>query len=367
MQFLATCNPGLEGVAKREVKKLVNRKAQKLYEGALIFKGKHADMFRLNYLSRTLHRVMILLSHGSFRDLFDLYKQIKKVDFARYISSEQSFAIRASRVGEHDFTSIDVARFVGQAVIDGFKEAAGKRLKVNLDNPDVIFRAYVRDWNYFFALDTTGENSLHKRWYRVAKVHAPLKSTIAASMIMLSGFKQNEYLLDPFCGCATIPIEACLFAKNSPPNQNRGFAFEKFVFLDMERWEKFKEKVKEKEKNFTGKIVGVDIKPGAIFASRDNLKKAGLENCVEIRRGDAREIDLSCDRLVTDLPYGIRTSPKGLSELYKKFFKNLKKAQFKRAVIITTRKDLIKKHCKFEIKREIKVKYGDLLAHVFVL
>jgi len=363
VSFIATCVPGLEEIASKEVRRLTGAKARLLHAGAIRFRGKLSDVFILNYCSRTLHRLILRLSAGKFKDLEEIHRKVKQMDLEGLVAPEQSFAVIAERVGRHNFTSIELAATIGRAIIENFLASQGKRLKVNLRDPDVIFRCEVRDDRFWIGIDTTGE-SLHRRWYRKFAGKAPLKSTIASSMVMLSGFKEGEHLLDPFCGVGTIPIEAALLAQRITPNRNRSFAFERLAFLDLTYFEALKRSCKAKERKLKGKIEGVDLAKEAIERARANAKAAGVR--IRFRKGDATRIKLSCDRLVTDLPFGIRTSPRGLRELYQKFFSNLARHEFKRAVFLTTRWRWVFEDWG-EVKRVYEIDHGGIRAKILVV
>jgi len=360
MKFLATLNPGVEEVAIREIEELVGAKANILHKGAVVFEAKEEAIFKLNFLARSLHRIILLLEHSTFEKLDDLYELTKKIDFTNYIYPTQTFAIRAERIGRHNFTSIDVARVTGQAVIDSYKESKGVRLKVNLDNPNIILRVQVYKDQFWIGLDTTGENSLHKRWYRKYKHPAPLKSTLAYSMIRLADFDpEKESLIDPCCGSGTIPIEAALWALDIPPSKNRtDFDFLKFFWLDKEKFLEMRRKHREKEMDL--KIFGSDLNEKWVKIARKNAEEAGVQ--INFFKSDATQQQLNYDKIVVDLPFGVRTSSKGLEEFYKKFFENLRKWNWREVVCITTRPELID----MRTEREYEVDYGDLKAKILI-
>ena len=365
MKFLATCNPGLEEISIREIFELTGRKGETHHKGAVVFEGKEDDLFKLNYLSRSLHRIILLLKSGTFEKLDDLYKEIKEIDFSEYIYPTQSFAIRPERVGEHDFTSIDIGRVAGQAVIDSYKESKGVRLKVNLNNPNIIVRVEVRENKFWVGLDTTGEESLHKRWYRKFSSKAPLKSTIAYSMVRIAGLDEKEGMIDPFCGCGTIPIEAYLWLSNIPPNQKRNFDFTKFVFINRQNFLEFLKSMRV-ERREDLKIFGSDISKKEINFAKENAKEAGA--VVNFFIGDACKIDLNYDKIITDLPYGIRTSSKNLDKIYRCFFDNLRNFSWKKVVFITAkiRENLIPLPLE-SFEKIYDVNYGDIKARIYVL
>ncbi len=364
MKFLATCNPGLEDISIKEVEELAGRKAKVHHKGAIEFEGKEDDIYKLNYLSRSLHRVILLLEEGSFEKLEDIYSETKKIDFSSLIYPTQSFAIRPERIGRHNFTSVDIGKVAGQAVIDSYKDSKGVRLKVDLDNPHVIIRVEVRENNFWIGIDTTGEDSLHKRWYRKFSSVAPLKSTIVYCMLRLAEIEKNESLIDPMCGCGTIPIEAFLYLNNIPPNQQRNFAFTRLFFLDKQKFVELIRKCRSQEEKSELKVFGCDIKRSEVEKAMNNAKIA--EAKINFSQCDATKCNLNYDKIVVDLPYGIRTKKKDLEKTYNGFFENLKENDWKMLVFITAkeRENLIPK---WNFEKTLDVNYGDLDARIFVI
>ncbi len=224
MRFYATLPPGLEDVAAKEVEEFGCR-VEEIREGRgrIFFSGEKLVIPLLNHFSRTLERLNVLLLRCEAETLDDIYRAVKGLDF-NFIRGK-SFAVRSLRVGEHDFTSMDIARVAGQAVIDSFMESYGERLKVNLSQPDVIIRVELVDNELFVGLDTTGDDAMHKRWWRVYNHPAHLNAAIACGMLRIAEWKADESLIDPMCGSGTIPIEAALMARKVP--NMRDFAYEK--------------------------------------------------------------------------------------------------------------------------------------------
>jgi tRNA (guanine6-N2)-methyltransferase len=362
MQFVATCNPGLEEIACKEIREKIGKKAKVLHLGAISFKGKENDIFVLNYLAKSLHRILVLLAQSEVESLDQIYKLVRQIDFSQWILPEQTFAVRTKRSGKHSFTSMDISATIGQAIIDSFLEQKGIRLKVNLSKPDLVFRAELRGKNFFIGLDTSGE-SLHKRWYRKYTYITSLRSTIAYSMVRLSELKRGESFIDPMCGLAMIPIEAYHWLAKKP-NKYRNFAFEKFFWLDQVKFERFKEKYKEKIVK-KAKIFASDINKKVVKFAKENSKLA--EAPIKFFVADATKQSLDFDKICVDLPYGIRMRRENIPLLYKKFFDNVLKSDFKKLVFITARQAAKWLPKGLEFEKVYDVEYGELKAKIFVL
>ena len=278
MKVLCTTILGFEGIAAKEIESFGGNVTE-ILKGKIIADGlNEEDIVSMNFSSRTLHRVCILLAHQRFSDIEEIYKIARELDYTEWLSSDKTFEVRTNREGEHNFTSMDVNRYVGQAVIESYLEDTGHRLKVNLEEPDVSIKCWVHNDYFLIGIDTTGD-SLHRRDYRVYQHHAPLKSTIAAAMIMWSEWQKNKILCDPFCGSGTILIEGAYIAKNFPPNIRRDkFLYSNLkIFRDVEV-EDVREKLLKKVRETRAKIYGVDISPKHIEGCKKCIEAEGFPN-----------------------------------------------------------------------------------------
>ncbi len=373
MRFYATLSPGLEEIAAREIESFGGKIVEiRKGKGRVFFEGDLKLMAKLNYMARTLERIMILLAVEKFATLDDIYRIVKSLDFG-WIKPDQSFAVRPLRAGEHDFTSLDVGRVAGQAIIDSYMESKGVRLKVNLDEPDVIIRVDVIFDEVYVGIDTTGDESLHRRGYRIYDHPAPLNPTIASSLIMLSNWNPERSLLDPMCGSGTILIEAAMMGRNIPPQK---FRREKFLFTNIYGEELLEEVKKEAVKNekryLRMTLVGIERFRKHIRGGIVNAKTAEVYDTVHFIQADATELCLKeIDIAITNPPYGLRIAKKGLIEnLYDGFLRSAKDVVADKIVIITAEDKILRDKAlrnDYKIDREIWVKYGGLDTKVFVL
>jgi tRNA (guanine6-N2)-methyltransferase len=360
VQLLATTNPGLESVAADEIRELTGADPRHRYRGAVSFEADESAIYRLNRRGRTIHRVMVLLVDRPFEDLDHVEELVGSLQVDRYFGPGQTFGVRPTRHGEHDFTSVDVGDVTGQAVIDSYRASSGVRPEVDLDDPDATFRAFVRDEQFFFAVDATGERSLHRRWYRECEHNAPLRPTIAASMVRLAEFSPGDDLVDPTCGSATIPIEAALGALERPPHRDREYADEWLPFLDPEGWTP--PEPDSRDPDDLGTVRGVDARDRWVRCGRVNAGAADLDEVVSVESGDARTTDLDAEAVVANLPYGIRTIADDLGSLYGDVSENLQSSDWERAVFLTTRPDLLD----LPVDRKLPVRLGRIEASVVV-
>jgi len=362
MEFLLTTERGIEGVAAQEVYELIRRRAKLAGEGRLRVQGRAEHILTLNYCSNSLHRVVLLLAKGEVSSLEEIYTLVRRIPFEEYISPEQSFAVRASRFGEHKFTSMDIARVAGQAVIDAYRAALGVRLKVNLDSPDVVVRVELRHSLCFVGIDTTGE-SLHRRGYRVYQHPAPLKPSISYALVRIAEWNSKESLLDPFCGSGTICIEAARYAMRMPNLLRKdNFLFWKLNFLPHEEFRKMMARAETRVRKVELSVQGCDISSKHVAGARQNAERAGVE--VSFFTCDATKISLDYDRIVTNLPYGLRIgSRRKIAKLYRKFERNLFSSDaWRRAVILTAAPELFEA----EPARRMDIMYGNLPTAILI-
>ena len=336
MHLLATTNGGLEAITADELAELVGTEATVHHRGVVEFEGEIEDVYELHYRSRTTHRVLEVLVDAPVETPDDVYDRTREVDIAARLPFEP-FGVVGTRHGTHEFTSMDVAGHVGQAVIDEYRTATGDRLPVDLDNPTVRLEAYLYDDRFTLAVDLTGD-SLHKRPYRVCEHDAPLRSTLAYSMVRLSGYEPGDRLVDPMCGSATIPIEAALAAIDRTPCPKIEPAFAALPHYDAEAFRTRREAHRPVSRTLD--IEGRDRREKWLRCARVNRAAAGLEGSVRVREADAREATLDADCVVTNLPFGIRVSD-DLRTLYEEFATRLRDGNVDRVVALTTKPDLL--------------------------
>ncbi|WP_456454865.1 THUMP domain-containing protein [Methanopyrus sp.] len=217
---LCTTAPGLEDVCAQELGEITGKPVHENYlgvRGRVLVKCSEYEALdiarEINRRSLTIHRAAVLLGgfeieHRDERGLEEIRERCQELPFERYIHEHDTFGVRPSRLGEHDFTSVDVGAAVGDAVIERIKREEGFRPQVDLDAPSVIVRADVVGDTVIVGVCTTGDRSLHQRGYRVYDHPASLNPVIAQGMLELAG--NPDSLIDPTCGGATVPIEALL-------------------------------------------------------------------------------------------------------------------------------------------------------------
>lgn len=336
MKLLATTNGGLEAIAAAELRDLVGSDASVHHRGVIEFDADVEGVYELHYRSRTLHRLMAVVADGAVSELGDVYTLTARAPIAERLP-DADFGVVGTRHGTHDFTSVDMAERVGQATIDAYREATGTRLPVDLDDPTVRLEAFLYDDRFTLAVDLTGD-SLHKRPYRICEHDAPVRATLAYSMLKIAEWTPDESLVDPMAGSATIPTEAVLSAKEAVPRPDLDPAFDVLPGYDGERFRRLRAEHSE-----TSPALDVEAREKRKRwrnCARVNREAAGVEDGVEIVDADARKASIDADCVVSNLPFGIRTGT-DLRDLYGAFVDRLREGDVGRLVALTTKPELL--------------------------
>jgi len=317
--LLVPCHFGLEAVLKREIYDL-GYEITKVEDGRVTFEGDEEAICRANIFLRTAERVMIQVGRFKATTFEELFQGIKNLPWEEYIPEDGKFWVKkASSINSKLFSPSDIQSIAKKAMVERMKQKYHKEW-FKEDGAAYPVRIFLLKDEVTVALDTSGD-SLHKRGYRTMTSKAPLTETLAASLIMLTPWRKDRILVDPFCGSGTFPIEAAMIAANVAPGMNRDFTAEEWTnLIDRELWY---ECVKEAEDmiDTTVKvdIQGYDIDGDVIKAARENAKRAGVEHMIHFQQRAVA--DLSHPKkygfIITNPPYGERLEDKAdLPELY---------------------------------------------------
>lgn len=354
MDLVATTTPGLEAFAVDEIKSRVGAEATVHHQGAVRFTANPQAIATLNHRARSLNRVLLVVGEACVESLTDIYAATRAVPVERYLAAGKPFAVRGSRHGEHEFTSVDVAERAGQAIVDRTATELDRRLPVDLDDPAYVFRAYVRNDRFVLALDTTGKRSLHRRHWRECEHETPLRPTIAHAMLRAVEYTPSETLLDPMCGSGTIPIEAARWATRSAPGSRRAFAYEALTTP-------VPPPPSVSASSHPAAIVGTDRQRRWVDCAWANAEAGSVRDAVDFVQADATRLPLHADVVAVDLPFGIRTST-ALTPLYDAVSERLNAGSWSRFVAVTTAPDRLS----ITPRREIQFRYGRLDATLVI-
>jgi putative N6-adenine-specific DNA methylase len=295
-------------------------KEVRVENGRVFCQGTMADIPRLNLRLRTGERVLIVLGTFPAKTFEDLFQGTKALPWEDYIPLGGAFPVKGF--------SLDSALRSVPSCQSIVKKAVATRLgrayhKETLPETGALYQiqfSLMKDVASLM-LDTSGPG-LYKRGYRAVGVAAPLRETLAAAMVLLSGYRGRDPFCDPFCGSGTIAIEAALIAKNRAPGLNRTFPSQKWAWLPSSAWVDAAGEAMDLEYDGDYDIWGGDIDPQAVQIARDNAVKADVEDLVRFEVADARTFARTqpYGRVVSNPPYGERLMEKReAEELYRDF------------------------------------------------
>jgi putative N6-adenine-specific DNA methylase len=323
--FFATAPRGLESLLADELRTLGAQQVQHVPGGAA-FSGDWRTCYAANLWSRLASRILWRVAEFDYAGEEDIHDAARKVDWMRLFTVERSLRVNVS-AQKSPLKSLDFATLrIKDAVCDRFRETLGSRPNVDRANPDVRVHAFLDAARGAFYLDTSGE-PLFKRGWRSGSIEAPLRENLAAGIILLSGWKPDEPLLDPMCGGGTLLIEAAAMARGRAPGAKRSFGFEKLRAFDLKLWTK----LKSEERTATSaklEIYGSDNDPRVLGDARRNVAAAGVDRWVKLEQVDLldRPAPAPAGVMVANPPYGERIGSKeDLAEFYPKLGSALKK------------------------------------------
>ena len=356
--FFATCSKGVEDLVLKELEQL-GISETKVHTGGVGFKCGVDLAYKACLWSRVASRILLQLKAFEITSDDDLYKEIISVDWSEHFSVDQTLAIDSFSSHSVVNNSHYAALRVKDAIVDQFMQNTSQRPSIDRDDPDIRINLYLSDKECLLYLDLSGD-ALHKRGYREAAGSAPIRETLAASMLYRAKwpdyFNKGLPFYDPMCGSGTIVIEAAMMAANIAPGLLRVQSGRKFGFFgwkqfDSKLWQASLDEAEEKRKQGLRElpvICGSDNDEKLVGIARNNIKDAGLPSFIKVTLQDATN-DLKPRTeehglIVTNPPYGKRIGQvQLLRTLYHRFGQQLK-ANFNgwTAVVITTEQDLAK-------------------------
>ena len=324
-ELIAKTFQGLEEVLAKELVKLGAEKIEVLRRG-VSFWGDQEMMYKANLCLRTAVRIIKPIYSFTAENADEVYEKVKNFGWEDYLDNSKTFAIDAVVNSERFRHSQYLSYKVKDAIADRFRERTGQRPSVRLNNPDLRINVHVSNVEVTLSLDSSGE-PLFKRGYRTGQTEAPINEVLAAGILLLAGWDGQQDLIDPMCGSGTFLVEAALIAKNIMPGIYRdSFAFEKWADFDADLLQRLYDDDSQ-EREFTHKIYGSDILKQAIAITDDNVKSAGVTDCVVTKVTPFEELELPSNDavIVSNPPYGIRLKDGETSTLYERFGDKLKK------------------------------------------
>ena len=310
MALYVVCAPGLERLTAGELRAL-GVEIGEVEPGGVSLAGNAETVQMANLQLRSASRVVARVAEFRVTTFYELEARARHIEWERWLGAEPvrlRVTCRKSKLYHSD------------AVAQRFADAMGKRTGAwaaagaldtegEIEGEDAqLFVIRLLHDRCTVSVDTSGA-LLHRRGYRQAVGKAPLRETIAASMLLASGWRGDAPLVDPLCGAGTIPIEGALLARRIAPGIGRGFAFMRWPSFDAGAWATLVAAARERElPNAPAPIVGTDRDAGAIEAAAANAARAGVAGDVELVQRSLSAIEAPPSRgwLITNPPYGVR-------------------------------------------------------------
>ena len=341
-EFIAPCHFGTEMVLKKEILDL-GYEIVAVEDGKVTFAGDETAFARANIFLRTTER--ILLKVGKFRaETFEeLFQKTKEIPWEQYIPEDGKFWVtKANSVKSKLFSPSDIQSIMKKAMVERLKSTYKQQWFPETGAAYPVRVSILKD-EVTVGIDTTGD-SLHKRGYRKLSAKAPITETLAAALILLTPWKADRILVDPFCGSGTIPIEAALIGANIAPGMNREFLAENWKnVIPKKAWYEAIEEANDNIKHDVEmSIQGYDLDGDIVKAARQNARDAGVDKYIHFQQRSVS--DLSHPKkygfIITNPPYGERLEEKeALPELYKEIGRTFEALDAWSYFIITSYED----------------------------
>ncbi len=311
----------MESICEQELIELGAEKTKADYRG-VYFNADASTLYKINYLSRTITRVLAPLKNFHCKTSKDIMKAAMSIEWNSFFSVEQTFSITSIVNKSTINNSLYAAQVLKDGIADFFRDKFGKRPNVDKVNPDIRFNLFIEKDKAILSLDTSGE-SLHKRGYRLLAEEAPMQETLAAAIIRLSKWDGDNALMDCMCGSGTILCEALMHYCRIPAQYLRkNFGFFYLPDYDEKIWHQIKS---EADKNIRllkdGLITGSDKSQKTVNIAKDNLSRLPFGDKVKLEAHPFQHIKkFENGTLITNPPYGIRLgNRKEVESLYKEF------------------------------------------------
>ena len=319
-ELLAPCHFGLEAVLKKEIIDLGYEISQ-VEDGRVTFIGDVEAICRANVFLRTAERV--LLKVGSFTALTfeELFQGTREIPWEEYIPQDGKFWVaKASSIKSKLFSPSDIQSIMKKAMVERLKGHYGVNWFSETGSAYPL-RVFLYKDKVTIGLDTSGD-SLHKRGYRTLTSRAPITETLAAALLLLTPWKRERILVDPFCGSGTFPIEAAMLAAKMAPGMNRTFLSEDWKnIIPRKCWYEAMDEADEMvERDVKVDIQGYDIDGDMIKAARTNAERAGVGSLIHFQQRPVSQLShpKKYGFILTNPPYGERIEEKSaLFALYR--------------------------------------------------
>ena len=307
-ELIAPCHFGLEAVLKREITSL-GYEISEVEDGRVSFWGDESAVCRANIFLRTAERVLLKVAGFRAVTFDELFEKTRALAWEDYIPEDgKCWIAKAASVKSKLFSPSDIQSIMKKAIARRLSEKYHVDWLAE-DGAAYPVRVFLKKDIVTIGIDTSGV-SLHKRGYREVSGKAPITETLASALIMLTPWKKDRILVDPFCGSGTFPIEAAMMAAGIAPGINRSFTAEAWTnLLPKKLWyEAVNEANDLMDENPDVDIQGYDVDASVIRVARRNAREAGVDHLIHFQERDVRALShpKKYGFVITNPPYGER-------------------------------------------------------------
>lgn len=319
-ELIAPCHFGLEAVLKREIQDL-GYEVSRVEDGRVTFLGDEEAVCRANVFLRTAERILIRVGSFHAESFEELFQGTRALEWENFLPENGKFWVaKAASVKSKLFSPSDIQSIMKKAIVERLKGI----YRVNWfpeDGESFPIRVFLMKDEVTAALDTTGE-SLHKRGYRKLTAKAPIAENLAAALTLLTPWKADRILVDPFCGSGTFPIEAAMMAANMAPGMNREFTAEAWGHVvEKKCWYRAMDEAFDLvDDGVKTDIQGYDIDDSMVSIARENARLAGVDHLIHFQTRPVSRLShpKKYGFVITNPPYGERLEDKkDLPPLYR--------------------------------------------------
>jgi putative N6-adenine-specific DNA methylase len=305
--LIATAAMGLEALVAQEVRDLGYEDVT-VENGRVTYKADELAICRSNLWLRTADRVKLKIGEFKVETFDELFEKTKAIPWGDIIPENAEFPVIGKSVKSKLYSVPDCQAIVKKAVVESMKKHYNRKSWFEEDGPLYRIEIAIHKDVALLTIDTSG-SGLHKRGYRVGQGEAPLKETMAASLVKLTNWHPDRPFVDPFCGSGTIAIEAALIGQNIAPGFNRAFSSEQWDWIGDKKWEEAFQEAEEKA-NYDQPlmIMGTDIDHTMIDISKKNAMEAGLGELINFKQMQVKDLSVKGEYgvIVGNPPYGER-------------------------------------------------------------
>lgn len=292
---MITCPKGVAPLLQKELM-LLGFPELSATENSAATEGTLADAMFLNLNLRTAQRVLFLLGEFEARNAADIYRELSEIAWEECVD-ENGYICVTSRVSNPSVTDERYANVrCKDAIVDRIRRKTGARPDSGPDRGRLVLFLYWRGEKAAIYLDTSGF-PLCRRGYRKIPLDAPMQETLAAGVVMSTGWTGEGNFVNPMCGSGTLAIEAALLGlKKAPGLLRNSYSFMHLKAFDAGLWKILRgEAGRTAMKAIPGRIIATDLRREAVEAARRNAATAGVEHLIEFG---------VCDYAATEIPEG---------------------------------------------------------------